>query len=163
MVVWLQLCICLAFAAAANIFMRPFTWFLGPADFASFLLIIIAFSVFLARSSLIKGLAMATVGLLLSCVGTDIESYEKRLTFGVSQLTDGIMADAILVGCLCVAVPIRALETNMIPIWLKVSSDRIPRGIRRWTGPALVLCGSVLVYAQTSDPTDVLIARQVTF
>jgi putative tricarboxylic transport membrane protein len=54
----------------------------GPADYFSLMVLGLMFAVVLARGSVAKAIAVILVGILLSTVGTDLESGEERLTFG---------------------------------------------------------------------------------
>ncbi len=62
----------------------------GPADYSSLMVVGLACSVVLARGSLLKAVAMVITGLLLSTVGTDLDTGVERLTFGLPELADGI-------------------------------------------------------------------------
>jgi putative tricarboxylic transport membrane protein len=62
----------------------------GPADYCSLMVVGLACSIVLARGSLLKAVAMVLTGLLLSTVGTDLDTGEERLTFGLPELADGI-------------------------------------------------------------------------
>jgi putative tricarboxylic transport membrane protein len=62
----------------------------GPADYFSLMVVGLACSVVLARGSLLKAVAMVLSGLLLSTVGTDLDTGVERLTFGLPELADGI-------------------------------------------------------------------------
>src|SRR5918999_711881 len=55
----------------------------GPAEYFSLMVLGLVFTVVLARGSVIKALAMILVGLLLSMVGTDIETGQTRMTFDI--------------------------------------------------------------------------------
>ncbi len=57
----------------------------GPADYFSLMVMGLIFAVALARGSVLKALAMVALGLLLSTIGSDLESGEQRLTFGCSN------------------------------------------------------------------------------
>src|SRR5687768_688100 len=61
----------------------------GPADYFSLMVMGLMFAVVLARGSVPKALAVILVGILLSTVGTDLESGEERLTFGWTEISDG--------------------------------------------------------------------------
>ena len=48
------------------------------------------FAVVLAKGSVLKALAMILIGLLLSMVGSDLETGAGRMTFDLPELADGI-------------------------------------------------------------------------
>src|SRR5262244_3989558 len=62
----------------------------GPAEYFALMVMGLAFAVVLASGSVPKALAMILLGLLLSAVGTDLETGAERLTFGLPALTSGI-------------------------------------------------------------------------
>jgi putative tricarboxylic transport membrane protein len=82
----------------------------GPADYFSLMVLGLMFAVVLARGSVLKALAMIIFGILLSTVGTDLETGEERLTFGWSEISDGIDFAVIAMGMFGFAEIIRNLE-----------------------------------------------------
>ena len=70
----------------------------GPADYFSLMVFGLMFAVVLARGSLLKAVAMIFVGILLSTVGTDLETGQARLTFGRPEIYDGIEFAVIAMG-----------------------------------------------------------------
>jgi len=70
----------------------------GPADYFSLMVLGIVFAVVLAHGSILKAIAMIALGILLSTVGSDVETGAARLTFGVSSLVDGIDFVVIAMG-----------------------------------------------------------------
>jgi putative tricarboxylic transport membrane protein len=79
----------LVIAALAVPLTKVALWF-GPAEYFSLMLLGLVLSVVLAQGSLLKAGAMVVLGLLLSSVGTDLETGVERLTFGEPDLSDGI-------------------------------------------------------------------------
>src|SRR5882762_6618899 len=82
----------------------------GPADYFSLMVLGLMFAVVLARGSVVKAIAVILVGLLLSTIGTDLESGEERLTFGWSEIADGIDVAVIAMGMFGFAEIMRNLE-----------------------------------------------------
>ncbi len=82
----------------------------GPADYFSLMVLGLMFAVVLARGSVLKALAMIVFGILLSTVGTDLETGEERLTFGWSEISDGIDFAVIAMGMFGFAEIIKNLE-----------------------------------------------------
>ena len=71
------------------------------------------FAVVLARGSVLKAIAMILVGILLSTVGTDLESGEERLTFGWTRdLPTASNSPCIAMGMFGFAEILRNLETH---------------------------------------------------
>jgi len=70
----------------------------------------LVFAVVLASGSLVKAIAMILVGILLSTVGTDLETGETRMTFGLAFLSDGIDFAVIAMGLFGIAEILRNLD-----------------------------------------------------
>jgi putative tricarboxylic transport membrane protein len=85
----------------------------GPAEYFALMVLGLVFTVVLARGSVVKALAMILAGLLLSMVGTDIETGQTRMTFDIIELSDGIGFVAIAMGCFGFTEIIRNLEVTM--------------------------------------------------
>src|SRR5918994_3979783 len=62
----------------------------GPAEYFSLMVMGLAFAVVLARGPVLKAIGMILLGVLLSTVGTDLDTGEERLTFGYDPLADGV-------------------------------------------------------------------------
>ncbi len=75
------------------------------------------FAVALARGSVLKALAMVALGLLLSTIGSDLESGEQRLTFGLLELADGIEFATLAMGAIGFAEIMRNLENPRRATW----------------------------------------------
>ena len=69
-------------------------------------------SIALAHGSIIKALAMVSLGLLLGLVGTDIYSGTPRFTMGITEYADGLNFVAVAVGVFGVAEILRNLESD---------------------------------------------------
>ncbi len=82
----------------------------GPAEYFSLMVLGLAFATVLARGSVFKALGMIVVGLLLATVGTDLETGEERLTFGVQGVADGIDFAVLAMGLFGFAEVLRNLE-----------------------------------------------------
>jgi len=70
----------------------------GPPEYFALVFLGLTSVVFLAGSSVIKGLLSAVLGLLLATIGADIVSGENRFIFGQFQLLDGIEFIALTIG-----------------------------------------------------------------
>jgi putative tricarboxylic transport membrane protein len=121
----------------------------GPADYFSLMVLGLVCAVVLASGSVLKAIAMIFLGLLLSTIGTDLETGEQRMTFGLLPLADGIEFVTLAMGMFGFAEILRNLEnaesrdivqqkvTNLMPTKddLKEAAPAIARG---------TLLGSVL-------------------
>lgn len=70
----------------------------GPPEYFSLVFLGLVSIVFLAGSSILKGLLSGALGLLLATIGSDIVSGETRFIFGQFQLLDGIEFIALTIG-----------------------------------------------------------------
>src|SRR5437868_934883 len=68
------------------------------------------FAVVLAKGSVLKAVAMVVTGLLLSMVGSDLETGAGRMTFDIAELADGIGFANVAMGVFGYAEIIRNLE-----------------------------------------------------
>jgi putative tricarboxylic transport membrane protein len=85
----------------------------GPADYFSLMVFGLMFTVVLARGSVPKAVAIILVGILLSTVGTDLESGEERLTFGSTELSDGLNVAVLAMGMFGFSEILRNLESPL--------------------------------------------------
>src|SRR4051794_2317216 len=82
----------------------------GPAEYFSLMVLGLVFAVVLAKGSVLKAVAMVMLGLLLSCVGSDIETGQSRLSFDIPELADGIGFVTVAMGVFGYAEIMRNLE-----------------------------------------------------
>src|SRR6188472_1356388 len=82
----------------------------GPAEYFSLMVLGLIFAVVLAKGSVFKAIAMVMLGLLLSCVGSDIETGQSRLSFDIPELADGIGFVTVAMGVFGYAEIMRNLE-----------------------------------------------------
>src|SRR5919106_3719325 len=82
----------------------------GPTEYFSLMVMGLVFAVVLARGSILKAIAMILVGILLSTVGTDLETGEERMTFGFPFLSDGIDFAVLAMGLFGIAEILRNLD-----------------------------------------------------
>ena len=82
----------------------------GPHEYFALMLMGLVFAVVLARGSILKAIIMILAGILLSTVGTDIETGEYRMTFGLDFLADGIDFSVLAMGLFGIAEILRNLD-----------------------------------------------------
>ncbi|MCX7317223.1 MAG: tripartite tricarboxylate transporter permease, partial [Hyphomicrobiales bacterium] len=82
----------------------------GPAEYFSLMVMGLVCAIVLARGSIVKAIAMIVFGLLLSTVGTDLETGEDRMTMGIAELSDGVDFAVLAMGIFGFAEIIRNLE-----------------------------------------------------
>jgi putative tricarboxylic transport membrane protein len=114
----------------------------GPAEYFSLMVLGLIFAVVLAKGSILKAISMVLFGLLLSTVGSDIETGQSRMAFDIPELADGIGFVTVAMGVFGYAEIMRNLEqtesrdlvqgkiTGLMPTWkdFKDSSGAIARG-----------------------------------
>ena len=82
----------------------------GPAEYFSLMVMGLVFAVVLARGSILKAVAMILLGILLSTVGTDLETGQERMTFGLPFLSDGVDFAVLAMGVFGIAEIMRNLD-----------------------------------------------------
>jgi putative tricarboxylic transport membrane protein len=97
--------------AALGVPLTKLALLFGPAEYFSLMVLGLSFAVVLAQGSLLKAAAMILLGILLSSVGTDLETGEERLTFGLIELADGIDFVVLAMGMFGFAEILRNLES----------------------------------------------------
>jgi putative tricarboxylic transport membrane protein len=103
-------CIATLLIAALGAPLTKLALLFGPAEYFALMVMGLCFAVVLARGSILKAFAMIMVGLLLSTVGTDLETGQERMTFGFPPLSDGVDFAVLAMGIFGFAEVIRNLE-----------------------------------------------------
>jgi putative tricarboxylic transport membrane protein len=116
----------------------------GPAEYFALMVMGLVFAVVLARGSILKAIAMIVLGILLSTVGTDLETGQERMTMGMQFLSDGIDFAVLAMGLFGIAEILRNLEHTesrdvvrqaigrLLPNWDDMKQSALP--ILRGTG-----------------------------
>jgi putative tricarboxylic transport membrane protein len=105
-------CVSTVLVAALGAPLTGLALMFGPAEYFSLMLLGLIFAVVLAKGSVLKSIAMVLTGLLLSMVGSDLETGAGRLTFDVAELADGIGFANVAMGLFGFAEIIRNLEMS---------------------------------------------------
>ena len=87
----------------------------GPSEICMLMLLGLLAGSTLAKGSPLKGIAMTLLGLLLSTVGTDLNSGVERMTFGLTDMSDGIELVSLSLGLFGIAEFIRSVN-NTVPL-----------------------------------------------
>ncbi len=121
----------------------------GPAEYFSLMVMGLVCAIVLARGSIVKAIAMIVCGLLLSTVGTDLETGEDRMTMGIAELSDGVDFAVLAMGIFGFAEIIRNLENvetrdvvrnkigRLLPGWQDIKDSAMP--VLRGTGIGAIL------------------------
>ncbi len=127
----------------------------------------------MSGDSMIKTLGMATIGIAIGTVGTDVTSGVDRFTFGDSRLSEGVSFVAVAIGLfafveICAMVggtnPMPKVPTrlrNLLPSWKDVracamptirgTAIGVPLGILPGGGPLIASVCSYAVEKKTAD------------
>src|SRR6476469_2159619 len=103
-------CVATVLVAALGAPLTSLALLFGPAEYFSLMVLGLIFAVVLAKGSVLKAVAMVVTGLLLSMVGSDLETGAGRMTFDIAELADGIGFPNIALGVFGFAEIIRNLE-----------------------------------------------------
>src|ERR1700751_3521346 len=103
-------CVATVLVAALGAPLTSIALLFGPAEYFSLMCLGLIFAVVLAKGSVLKAVAMVITGLLLSMVGSDLETGAGRMTFDIAELADGIGFANIAMGLFGFAEIIRNLE-----------------------------------------------------
>ncbi|HEU4383090.1 MAG TPA: tripartite tricarboxylate transporter permease [Anaeromyxobacteraceae bacterium] len=82
----------------------------GPAEYFALMAMGLCFAVVLARGSVPKAIGMVLLGVLLSTVGTDLETGAERMTLGSLALADGVDFAVLAMGLFGFAEVMRNLD-----------------------------------------------------
>jgi putative tricarboxylic transport membrane protein len=105
-------CVSTVLVAALGAPLTGLALLFGPAEYFSLMVLGLIFSVVLAKGSVVKAIAMVLAGLLLSMVGSDLETGASRMAFDVPELADGIGFAIIAMGVFGFTEIIRNLEIS---------------------------------------------------
>ncbi|TDR93433.1 tripartite tricarboxylate transporter permease [Enterovirga rhinocerotis] len=105
-------CVATVFIAAVGAPLTKLALIFGPAEYFSLMVMGLVFAVVLARGSILKAIAMILVGILMSTVGTDLETGQERMTFGQQFLSDGIDFSTLAMGLFGIAEILRNLDNT---------------------------------------------------
>src|SRR5437660_5097278 len=103
-------CVATVLVAALGAPLTSLALLFGPAEYFSLMVLGLIFAVVLAKGSVLKAVAMVVTGLLMSMVGSDLETGAGRMTFDIPELADGIGFANIAMGVFGFAEIIRNLE-----------------------------------------------------
>ena len=128
----------------------------APADYFALMVLGLVGSIVLASGSLFKAVVIILVGVLLGLVGTDPNSPQPRMSFGIPALAEGINFVCLAVGVFGISEILLNLEREIArpsPVPLK---DLLPnREEARKAAPAIIrgtLIGSLLGVLPGSGP-----------
>lgn len=100
----------------------------GPPEYFGLMLLGLVAASTVGEGSAINGLAMMIVGLLVSCIGMDVNSGIERFTFGAPDLSEGIGLIVVAMGVFAIAEVMRSAGSDAVsPVNQKFGlKDQIP-------------------------------------
>ena len=105
-------CVATVIIAAAAAPLTSIALLFGPAEYFSLMVLGLIFAVVLAKGSVLKAICMILFGLVLSMVGSDLETGAGRMNFNIPELADGIGFVVIAMGVFGFAEVLRNLEVE---------------------------------------------------
>src|ERR1700750_2096312 len=105
-------CVSTVLGAALGAPLTSIALLFGPGDYFSLMVLGLIFATVLAKGSVLKAIAMILTGLLMSMVGSDLETGAGRMTFAIAELSDGIGFTNVAMGVFGFAEIIRNLEMS---------------------------------------------------
>jgi putative tricarboxylic transport membrane protein len=105
-------CVATVLVAALGTPLTSLALLFGPAEYFSLMVLGLIFAVVLAKGSILNAIAMILTGLLLSMMGSDLETGAGRMTFDIAELSDGIGFSNVAMGIFGFAEIIRNLEMS---------------------------------------------------
>ena len=88
----------------------------GPQEICALMLLGLLAGSTLSKGSAIKGVAMTLLGILLSLVGTDVNTGGERFTFGLLELSDGLELVTVSLGLFGIAEFLKAVNAAPNPV-----------------------------------------------
>ena len=82
----------------AGSYMTKVVYWFGPAEYFSVMALGLVAAAILDRNNLLGNIGMVILGILFGLVGTDVQTGQPRLTFGIDGLESGIHIIAIAMG-----------------------------------------------------------------
>jgi putative tricarboxylic transport membrane protein len=83
-------CVATVLVAALGAPLTAMALLFGPAEYFSLMVLGLIFAVVLAKGSILKALTMILAGLMMSMIGSDLETGAERMSFGIPELSDGV-------------------------------------------------------------------------
>jgi putative tricarboxylic transport membrane protein len=105
-------CVATVLVAALGAPLTSLALLFGPAEYFSLMVLGLIFAVVLAKGSILKALTMILAGLLMSMIGSDLETGAERMTWGIPELSDGIGFVVVAMGMFGFGEIMRNLEQD---------------------------------------------------
>src|SRR3954465_6045800 len=138
-------CVATVLIAALGVPLTKLALVFGPAEYFSLMVMGLIFAVVLARGSILKAITMILLGILLSTVGTDLETGQERMTFGFPPPPPGAHFAVLAMGVFGIAEILRNLEHTETRDVVKAAIGRLLPGMAEMKQSALpILRGTAI-------------------
>ncbi len=94
----------------------------GPAEYFSMMVLGLVAASAITTGPPVKGIAMVVLGLLLGCIGSDLETGVARFAFDIPELYDGIQLTVIAMGLFGVTEVIASIRPIKGARWTRSRS-----------------------------------------
>jgi len=106
----------------------------GPWEYFTMVLMAIVLIASLSQGSMLKGLMAGFLGMMFAMPGFNESDGQLRLTFGITELSDGFKLLPMLLGVFVTSQIIKdALEIDRQPEALKIGKGRALLGLAEWS------------------------------
>ena len=85
----------------------------GPPEYFALMVLGITLLAYLGGRSMIRDMMMATVGLLLASIGSDVMTGEQRFTFGILELSEGLGLVPVIMGLFGISEVLINMEQDL--------------------------------------------------
>ena len=117
----------------------------GPAEYFTLMIMSLALVTYLTRGSMIKGLMMASLGMILGAIGSDPLTGRLRFAYDIKVLRDGLGIVPVLIGLFGVSEVLSSLVTKEAQDVVKTKLRGLLPTRRDWKVSSLpILRGSLL-------------------
>ncbi len=104
----------------------------GPAEYFSLMCLGLSILIYLTQGSILRGLAMAGLGVFLSLIGQDLNSGKPRFAFGLQGLVDGLGMVPLVMGLFGISEVLLNLESHAERIVLRTGISHLFPTLDDW-------------------------------
>ena len=117
----------------------------GPAEYFSLMCLGLSILIYLTQGSILRGFAMAGLGIFLSLIGQDLNSGMPRFTFGLQGLVDGVGLVPLVMGLFGISEVLLNLESSEERIILKTGISHLFPNLEDWKKSAKPIVRGTLI------------------
>ncbi len=117
----------------------------GPPEYFSLMCLGLTILIYLASGSIVKALMMASLGLIIGCIGSDVLTNVHRFTWGIPELMDGVGLIPLVMGLFGISEVLLNMEEQIKSEILRTRIKNLFPNRQDWRKSALpILRGSIL-------------------